>query len=54
VLFRSNRALSFADNRWGESNLAGVIGLIPALVFTVVDLIAVYLVVRQAFASSRE
>lgn len=54
ALLAPNRALTFADNRWGESNLAAVIGLVPALVFTIIDLIAVFLVVRQAFASARK
>lgn len=53
ALFAPNRALSFADNKWGESNLAAIIGLLPALVFTVIDLIAVFMLMRQAFASSK-
>lgn len=54
ALFAPNRALTFADNKWGESNLAAVIGLAPALLFTIFDLIAVFMVVRQAFASAKE
>lgn len=51
ALFAPNRALSFADNRHGAANLASYIGLVPALVFTVVSIVAVWLVVRRAFAA---
>lgn len=44
-----NRALTFAANQFGESNLAAVIGLVPALLFVVVSMIATGLVARQAF-----
>ena len=54
ALFAPNRALSFADNRFGESNLASIIGLLPALAFAVISLIAIFLLMRQAFASARE
>lgn len=51
ALFAPNRALSVADNRFGESNLASIIGLVPALVFVVISLIAIGILVREAFAS---
>lgn len=54
ALFAPNRALSIADNRYGESNLAAVIGLLPALVFVVISLIAVFTLMRRAFAAARE
>lgn len=53
ALFAPNRAISFADNRWGESNLAAIIGFVPALAFTVIDLIGVFIVTREAFRSAR-
>lgn len=53
ALFAPNRALSFADNRYGESNLASIIGLLPALAFAVISLIAIFILMRQAFASAR-
>lgn len=53
ALFAPNRALSFADNKWGESNLASIIGLAPALLGAVVSIIAIYMLMRQAFAASR-
>ena len=54
ALFAPNRALSFADNRWGDSNLAAVIGLIPALIFAVISIIAVFTVMKRAFQSSAQ
>lgn len=53
ALFAPNRAISFADNRFGESNLASIIGLAPALLFAVIASIAVFMLMRQAFASAR-
>ncbi len=53
ALFAPNRALSFADNKWGPSNLASVIGLMPALLFVVISLIAMFMLARQAFASAK-
>lgn len=53
ALFAPNRALSFADNRFGESNFAAIIGLLPALAFAVISLIAIFILMRQAFASAR-
>lgn len=54
ALVAPNRALSVADNRFGESNLASIIGLVPALLFAVISLIAVFLIMRQAFAAARQ
>lgn len=51
ALFSPNRALTFGDNRFGSSNLAAVLGLAPALLFTLVSLIAVAMLVRQAFST---
>jgi len=53
ALFAPNRALSFADNKWGESNFAAVIGLLPALIGVVISIIAVTQLMLQAFASAR-
>jgi hypothetical protein len=49
ALFAPNRALSIADNKWGHSNLASIVGLVPALVFVVIAIIAVFTLMRQAF-----
>jgi hypothetical protein len=48
ALFAPNRAISFADNKFGPSNLASIIGLAPALLFAVISLVVVFLVARQA------
>lgn len=52
ALLAPNRALTFADNRFGESNLAAVIGLLPALVFAFVALIAMAMLARAAFSGN--
>ena len=41
AIFAPNRALTFGDNRFGASNAAAVLGLLPALVAAVVALIAI-------------
>lgn len=51
--FAPNRALSFADNRLGESNLAAILGLAPALLFAVISIIAIFIVMKQAFLSAK-
>lgn len=50
ALFAPNRALSVADNRFGESNFASLIGLFPALIFAVISLIAIFILAREAFS----
>ncbi len=52
ALFAPSRALTFGDNRLGETNLAGIIGFAPALVFAVVAMIAMVIVIRNAFSKS--
>lgn len=44
-----SRALTIGDNRLGESNLAGVLGLLPAFVFAFVTLAAMAILAREAF-----
>ena len=51
ALFAPNRALTFADNKWGESNLASIIGLLPALIFAFVMMYVALIMARQAFSS---
>ncbi|WP_029890986.1 styrene-oxide isomerase StyC [Polycyclovorans algicola] len=50
ALFAPSRALTFGDNRLGETNIAGILGFGPALVFAVVAMIAMAIVVREAFS----
>jgi hypothetical protein len=52
ALLAPNRALTFADNVHGESNLWAIVGLLPALVFAIVSLVAVFILIRQAFAKN--
>lgn len=52
ALLTPNRALSFADNQFGESNIFAVIGLLPALVFVVVSIIAISMLAISTFKSA--
>ncbi len=52
ALVAPNRALTVADNVHGESNVWAIVGLLPALVFAIVSLVAVFILIRQAFAKS--
>ena len=48
-LLAPTRALTFGDNRFGETNIAGVIGLVPAFVFAFVAMAAMLILIRHAF-----
>ena len=52
AIFAPNRALTFAANRFGNANLASLIGLAPALLFSVLSLITVGVIAWQAFRKS--
>mgnify|MGYP003383065761 CR=1 FL=1 len=52
AMFAPNRALTFASNQFGESNLASVIGLVPGLLFAVLSMIAAVMIIRQAFSNN--
>jgi len=52
-MLAANRALSFGDNRYGESSLMGVIGLLPALVFAFITIVAMFIIARHAFGNQR-
>jgi len=49
-IFSQTRALTFGDNRFGETSLAGIIGYVPALVFAVITIIAFVIIAKHAFA----
>ncbi|WP_152601920.1 styrene-oxide isomerase StyC [Burkholderia paludis] len=49
ALFAPNRALTFGGNRFGAANGASFIGLVPALVFAVVSIVAVLVLAAQSF-----
>jgi hypothetical protein len=48
ALFAPNRALTFGDNRFGHSNWASLVGLLPALLFAIVSIVAVTMLAAQA------
>jgi hypothetical protein len=52
ALLAPNRALTFGSNRLGETNLAGILGFGPALVFAIVTMIAMVMLIRHGFSES--
>jgi len=52
AIFSQTRALTFGDNRFGETSLAGVLGFLPALVFAVISIIAFVIIAKHAFATA--
>lgn len=53
ALFAPSRALTFGDNRLGETNLAGILGFAPALVFAFITMIAMVILIRHGFSDSK-
>jgi hypothetical protein len=51
AMLAPNRALSFGDNRLGAASWAGVVGLLPALLFVLLSMFAVGAIARQALRS---
>ena len=51
-LLSETRALTFGDNRFGETSLAGILGLGPAFVFAFVTMVAMFIIARHAFRGS--
>lgn len=52
ALFAPNRALTFGDNRFGETNLAALLGFLPAFVFAFVAMAAMVILMVHAFRAS--
>jgi hypothetical protein len=52
ALFAPNHAVTFGDNRLGETNVAAVLGVTPALVFAFITMIAMVILIRSAFSKS--
>lgn len=48
-MLADNRALTFGDNRFGETSLMGLIGLLPAFVFAFILVVAMVLLAKHAF-----
>ncbi len=51
-LLSPSRALTFGDNRLGESSLAGILGLFPALLFGFITMAAMIMLARHAFSQA--
>ncbi|MFL6091293.1 MAG: styrene-oxide isomerase StyC [Aeromicrobium sp.] len=47
ALFAPSHAVTFGDNRLGPSNLAGVLGFAPALVFAFITMLAMVTLIRH-------
>jgi len=52
-LFAPSRALTFGDNRLGESNLAGILGLTPALIFMFITIAAMVIIIKHGFSQPK-
>ncbi len=50
-MFAPGRALTFGDNRLGETSVAGILGLVPAFVFAFVAIAAMLMIASHAFRS---
>lgn len=46
-----NRALSFADNNFGEANIFSVLGLVPTLIFVVASIVAISMLIYSVFST---
>lgn len=54
ALFAPSRAVTFGDNRLGDTNLAGILGFAPALVFAFITMIAMVILIRHGFSRQQE
>ena len=54
ALFAPSRAVTFGSNRLGETNLAGVLGFAPALVFAFITMIAMVMLIRYGFSREQQ
>jgi hypothetical protein len=54
ALFAPSRAVSFGSNRLGETNLAGMLGFAPALVFAFITMIAMVTLIRHGFSREQQ
>ena len=52
AIIADNRALTFGSNQFGETSISAILGLLPALVFVVISLIAVWSLMRLAFKAA--
>jgi len=50
ALFAPSHAVTFGSNRLGHTNLAGILGFAPALVFAFITMIAMVILIRHGFS----
>ena len=53
AIFSPSRALTFGDNRLGESTLWGILGFLPALIFAFVAMVAMVMIARHALGKGQ-
>lgn len=51
AILSPSRALTAGDNRLGDSNIFGILGYVPALVFAFVAMVAMIMIARHASTS---
>jgi hypothetical protein len=54
ALFAPSHAVSFGSNRLGQTNLAGILGFAPALVFAFITMIAMVTLIRHGFSREQQ
>jgi hypothetical protein len=54
ALFAPSHAVTFGSNRLGDTNLAGILGFAPALVFAFITMIAMVMLIRQGFSREQQ
>lgn len=54
IMAGGHRALTVGDNRLGETNLAGVLGYLPALTFAIILIIASWIIMKHAFRIAKD
>jgi len=54
ALFAPSHAVTFGSNRLGETNLAGILGFAPALVFAFITMIAMVILIRHGFSRKQQ
>jgi len=54
ALFAPSHAVTFGSNRLGETNLAGILGFAPALVFAFITMIAMVTLIRHGFSREQQ
>ncbi|RKR07975.1 hypothetical protein CLV91_2740 [Maribacter vaceletii] len=50
----AHRALTFGNNQLGETSIAGILGLLPAFIFAFVLLVAIWILMKQAFNMAKK